>query len=74
MPATKSFRSGTWASTLLAAIRSARRPSATSSRASSTPKNRVTVGTPRSSAAAATFTAGSMPSTGTPMATKCCSR
>ena len=39
MPPTKSLRSGTWAITLLAAIRSARRPSAPSREAESRPKN-----------------------------------
>ena len=39
-----------------------------------TPKNSVRVGTPLAMAACATFTAGSMPSTGTPSGRKCCSR
>ena len=74
MPATKSLTSGTWASTLLPIRRSGRRPSAASCLASSTPKKRTSVGTPRSSAAAATLAAGSIPSTGMPALTNHCSR
>ena len=43
-------------------------------RAVSRPKNSTSVGTPRSSAAAATFAAGSIPRIGTPVPTKCWSR
>jgi hypothetical protein len=74
MPATKSLRSGTWASTLLPSSRSAGPCSAFSRAAVSRPKNSVTLGMPFSRAAAATFAAGSTPSTGMPMATKCWSR
>ncbi len=66
MPATKSLRSGTWASTLLPMMRSARLPSATSSAASLRPKKSTRVGMPLSIATLATLAAGSMPSTGTP--------
>ena len=45
MPATKSLRSGTCASTLLPMMRSARLPSATSRSASVVPKNSTSVGT-----------------------------
>ena len=49
-PATKSFRSGTCASTLLAQIRSACRPAAARAlRAVATPKNATSVGTPLAS-------------------------
>ena len=60
-PSTKSFRSGTCASTLLPRTRSAQRPSAANSFASSVPKNRTSVGTPFSTATLATFAAGSIP-------------
>ena len=46
MPAMKSLRSGTWAKTLLATSRSARRPSAASRLATSRPKNSTTVSIP----------------------------
>ena len=42
--------------------------------AESAPKNSVSVGTPRATAASATFRAGSMPSTGMPCGRKCWSR
>ena len=71
MPSTKSLRSGTWASTLLPTTRSAWMPSVRISSAVSTPKNSAMVGMPFARAASATFWAGSMPSTGTPLATKC---
>ena len=73
-PATKSLRSGTCAITLLAATRSARRPSATSSSAVSRPKKRTIVSIPSSRATSATFAAGSMPSAGMPRSTTCRSR
>ena len=66
MPSTKSWRSGTCASTLLPMSRSAPVPSATSSDAVATPKKRIRVGIPIAFAASATFAAGSIPSTGTP--------
>ena len=53
--------SGTWASTLLAAIRSAWRPAAASSSASATPKNRSTTAMPLARAAAAVLAVGSTP-------------
>ena len=65
MPATKLQTSGTWASTLLPRIRSAWVPSRTISAAISWPKNFTSVGMPFLVASLATFTAGSMPSTGT---------
>ena len=55
---------GTWARTLLPTTRSAMRPSAASSFATCVPKKRTRVGTPFSTAALATFAAGSIPSTG----------
>ena len=73
MPATKSLRSGTWASTLLPSSRSAAR-SGPSAVAVSRPKNSTSVAMPRSSATSATFAAGSMPSTGTPRCLKNWSR
>ena len=66
MPETNPFRSGTWARTLFAWITSARLPSATRLAASSEPKNSSRVGIPRSRAAWAGPSAGSMPSTGMP--------
>ena len=74
MPATKLFRSGTWARTLLPMIRSAMVPSPASFDASSAPKNSVSVGMPLSTATSATLRAGSMPSTGMPFATNHWSR
>ena len=72
-PATKSFRSGTCASTLLPSNQiglfafglPARGPS-------SRPKNLTSVGTPFFTATSATLAAGSMPRTGIPLATKYC--
>src|SRR3954470_7075196 len=49
MPATKSLMSGTWASTLLAGMRSAWPEEATISRAARAPKKTVSEGTPRAS-------------------------
>ena len=60
MPSTKSCRSGTCARTLLPTMRSALSSSG-SLPASSVPKNAATVGTPRSCATSATFSAGSTP-------------
>ena len=75
MPATKSLRSGTWASTLLPMIRSALHAFGDQLlRRALTPKNSTRVGTPLSTAALATLAAGSMPSTGTPSGRKCCRR
>ena len=75
IPATKSHRSGTCASTLLPSSRSACFPSPASSLANFSPKNFTRVGTFLfSTATFATFTAGSMPSTGTLLFTKYCSR
>ncbi len=71
MPATKSFRSGTWARTLFPSSKSACLPWARSSRAVLTPKNFTRVETPLSTATAATFAAGSIPSTGIFLARKC---
>ncbi len=66
-PSTTPLRSGTCASTLLAWMTSARLPSSTRRRASSSPKNSTSVGMPRSaSATAAMLAAGSIPRTGTP--------
>ncbi len=65
MPATKSLRSGTWASTLLATSSSARPCSATSSRAVARPKNATVVGMPRAIASSA-VAVGSTPWTGMP--------
>jgi len=73
-PRTKSLMSGTWASTLLPSTRSAAPNSAAIARPVASPRKSTRVGTPRASAARATLAAGSMPSTGTPAATKCCSR
>ena len=73
-PATKSFRSGTCARTLLPTIRLARLPSSTELCAVSRPKKSTSVGTPRSSAASATLAAGSIPRIGMPVPTKCWSR
>ena len=70
MPSTRPLRSATWASTLLAMITSARRPSALSLAATSRPKNSLRVGTPARTAAAAGASAGSMPWTGMPRSTK----
>ena len=70
MPATKSFTSGTCASTLLPISRSACVPSATSSRAVCRPNSLAIVGTPLTTAASATLRAGSIPRTGTPLTTK----
>ena len=66
MPATKSFRSGTWASTLLPTMRSALPYVSTTSSATAVPKNRTRVGMPSATATAATLAAGSIPSTRTP--------
>lgn len=71
IPPTKSLTSGTWARTLLPAMRSAERPSATRRAASSRPKNSTSVGTPAATAFSATLGAGSIPSTGTPIGRKC---
>ena len=49
-------------------------PSRTSWFASSTVKNSVSVSTPRSTASLATFSAGSIPNTGTPYSAKYCRR
>ena len=69
IPATKSFRLGTWASTSFPSSRSACLPCATSSRAVAVPKNLTKVGTPISTATEATLAAGWMPSTGICFAT-----
>src|SRR4029453_2783473 len=61
IPATKLLRSGTWASTLLAAIRSAWRPAVASSTASCSSEKGVRVGTPGAPAAPATVGAGLNP-------------
>ena len=74
IPATNEFRSGTCASTLFPATRSACTPSAASARATSSPKNSTRVGMPRSIATCATLAAGSMPSTGRPFSTNHCRR
>ena len=73
MPATKSLRSGTWASTLLPSSRSAA-DSPASERAVSRPKNSTSVGMPFCSATFATLAAGSIPSTGIWRSWKNCSR
>src|SRR5205809_1024207 len=64
-PSTKSLSPGTWASTLLPTSRSARVPSAASSRAKSEPKKRTTLGMPSARAAPATRRRGAAPA-GTP--------
>ena len=67
--------SGTWASTLLPAIKSAATPRAFSARPVASLKNATSVGMPRSLiATSAVLAVGSTPNTGTPMALKCCSR
>ena len=74
MPATKSFRSGTWASTLLPTSRSAA-PAFGDELAGELAAEELDE---RRHApllgARATLAAGSMPSAGMPRATKCCSR
>src|SRR4029078_6605582 len=70
IPPTKSFRSGTCASTLLPSMRSACWPASASSRAVSTPKNFTRVGTPFDSATFATLAAGSIPREGIPPRTE----
>ena len=68
-------RSGTWARTLLATTRSARRPSRDAIRGGrSRRRTRPRWARRASTATSATFAAGSTPSTGTPASTKCCSR
>ena len=64
-PATKSFKAGTWASTLLPTSRSAETPRPASSSALRFEKNAHSVGMPACRAASAMLAAGSMPSTGT---------
>ena len=67
MPATKSLRSGTCASTLLPTQQVGRAcPRRPARAAVCAPKNSTSVGMPFCSAAAATLAAGSMPSTGMP--------
>ena len=67
MPATKSFRSGTWASTLFADDQvGAALLGDDLLRASSQPKNATRVRTPSRTATSATFAAGSTPRTGMP--------
>ena len=64
-PAAKSLMSGTCARTLFPRTRSACPRSRARRAPSSAPKNSVIVSTPRATAASATFSAGSIPSTGT---------
>ena len=75
MPATKSLRSGTCASTLLPMMRSACWPSADQlcgePHAEEVDQRRDAL---VDRATSATLAAGSMPSTGTPSGRKCCSR
>ncbi len=68
-PPTKSFRSGTWASTLLAITRSASIIARTS-RPVAVPKNFTIVRMPSAWAISATLAAGSIPSTGISRSTK----
>ena len=70
----KPSRSGMWAYTLLATTRSAGPCSVTNPAASLLIQERGLGRTPRSRAAAPTFTEGSMPRHGMPLATACCSR
>src|SRR3989442_1695129 len=65
-PLTKSFGSGTWARTFAPQIRSARFPSAASSRAICSPKKSTRVGIPFSTPPLAILAPGSIPSTGIP--------
>ena len=66
MPATKPFRSGTWARTLLGMHQVGADPLGHELAGESRPKNAQRVGIPALLGAAAMLRAGSMPSTGTP--------
>ncbi len=73
-PLLKSTMSGTWANTLFATTRSAGPCICATLVPVSSPRNITSVGTPRSTAEAATLAAGSMPSERMPRARLCCRR